>query len=153
MIVYRIAKAKWRKDLSGTGAKLWGGRWNTPGNPMLYTSQSISLALLEMMANTPSEILINNDYYVIEIEIPQIKPSILNLEKLPTDWNKFPYNPMTQKIGDKWLKDDNNLILKVPSAIIHLEANYVLNPNHSKYDKIIIKASYSLEVDNRLIKT
>ena len=153
MIVYRIAKAKWRNDLSGTGAKLWGGRWNSPGKPMLYTSQSISLALLEMMANTPFEILINNDYYIIEIEIPQLKPSTLNKEDLPPDWNKFPYNPMTQKIGDKWLQREDNLIFEVPSAIIPLESNYVLNPNHSKYDKVFINTSYSLEVDNRLIKT
>ncbi|MBL0050621.1 MAG: RES domain-containing protein [Bacteroidetes bacterium] len=90
MIVYRIAALPFCMDLSGKGAELYGGRWNNIGNPAIYTSQNISLALLEILCHTSFQKLPSN-MQIVHIEIPaKIKIKIFGVDELPTDWNKSP---------------------------------------------------------------
>ena len=75
MIVFRIAKKKWIKDLSGTGAKLTGGRWNPKGYPVIYCAATSSLAILEKLVHVDFDLL-PDDLYIAELEIPDVNIEI-----------------------------------------------------------------------------
>lgn len=127
MLVYRISKTQYAHDLNGTGAKLFGGRWNHIDNPCIYTSASRSLAVLEYSVN------INVDFIpralsicIFEIDensIKEIKP-----RQLPGDWQEIPAPYSTKDFGTKLLKKGTSII-KIPSIVIKDEFNYILNPN------------------------
>lgn len=148
MIVYRISNTAYSNDISGTGAKLTGGRWNSKGIPVLYTSEYISLAVLEMLVNTQFK-----DYAIaldiLSIQLPaNIVINEINLKKLKKDWiGDYGY---TAFIGDEFIKNKQNLLLKVPSAVITDECNYLINPLHSDFKKIKIIETRSFKTDERL---
>ncbi len=148
MIVYRIANTAYSNDISGTGAKLLGGRWNSRGVPILYTSGHISLALLEMLVNTQFK-----DYAIpldlLSIQFPDsIDLAEVSSKKLKKDWIKdFEY---TRFIGDEFLKDRQRLVLKIPSAVIPEEHNFLLNPQHPEFKKVKILETRSFRTDVRL---
>ena len=148
MIAYRISNAVYSNDISGTGAKLMGGRWNSKGIPMLYTSEHISLAVLEMLVNTQFK-----DYAIaldmLSIQLPaNIVINEINLKKLKKGWiEDYGY---TAFIGDEFIKDKQNLLLKVPSAVITDECNYLINPLHTDFKKIKIIETRSFKTDERL---
>ncbi|MES2429705.1 MAG: RES family NAD+ phosphorylase [Bacteroidota bacterium] len=148
MIVYRISNSIYSNDLSGSGAKLKGARWNSQGLAMLYTSQHISLAVLEMLVNTNFK-----DYAipldVIYIQFPEQKliPEIKS-DNLKKDWKNDP--DLTKFIGDEFLKQNKSLIIKVPSAVIQEEYNYLVNPLHPDFKKIKIIKTKSFWPDSRL---
>jgi RES domain-containing protein len=148
MIVYRLAIEIYKDDLSGEGAKLYGGRWNSVGVPALYTTENISLAALEILVRTDKH-LIPLSYYLIRIEIPgSIEPFQIEAVKLKKQWkDDIAY---TRWMGDEFLKANDLLFVKVPSAIIEEENNYILNPLHSDFKKIKIKSVYSFRFDKRL---
>lgn len=126
--VYRFAPERFCKDLSGTGAKLFGGRWNDVGMEALYTSSSISLAMVELFVHKQvyNEVI---DMFLVEISLEIRKPtSIIDKTKLKKNW-KADYD-YSQYIGTEFLKDTNNFCLQVPSAIIEEESNFVLNPRY-----------------------
>jgi RES domain-containing protein len=148
MILYRLTNGEFINDLSGTGAKLYGGRWNAAGFNALYTTENISLAVLEILVHikrykTPI------DYHLVFIEIPEtFSPAIINKEKLKRNWkDDISY---TQFIGDEFLKSSNELLLKVPSVIVDQENNYIINPKHPGISKIKITATKLFEFDERL---
>ena len=148
MIVYRIANTAYSNDISGTGSKLLGGRWNSRGLPILYTSGHISLALLEMLVNTQFK-----DYAIpldlLSIQFPDnVDVSEVSFKKLKKDWIKdFEY---TRFIGDEFLKDKQRLVLKIPSAVIPEEHNFLLNPLHPDFKKVKILETRSFRTDVRL---
>lgn len=149
MIVFRLSKEQFAQDLSGKGAELVGGRWNSRGNAMLYTSQSIALCVTEIAVHVPLGIL-PKDYQLIHIEIPEV--DFLEMKKLPKDWQSFPHSNSTQMIGDKFLKDSKFLVLKVPSATVQGEFNYLINPRHKNFDQIKIVKIENFNFDERLFK-
>lgn len=148
MIVYRISNTLYSNDLSGTGAKLMGGRWNSKGIPILYTSEHISLALLEMLVNTEfKDFIIPLD--LLNIQVPETASlTEINLNKLKKGWiADFGY---TAFIGDEFIKNKQSLVLKVPSAVVHEEFNYLINPLHADFKKIKITDTRSFKTDERL---
>lgn len=149
MIVYRLSKEKFAKDLSGKGAEMAGGRWNSKGNPMLYTSQSIALCVTEIAVHVPLGIL-PKDYQLIHIEIPDT--DFLEVKRLSKDWQSFPHANATQMIGDKFLKDQKFLFMKVPSATVQGEFNFLINPWHKDFNKIKILKIENFTFDERLFK-
>lgn len=151
MIVYRIAKEKWIKDLSGTGAKLTGGRWNPKGSPVLYCASTSSLAILEKLVHVEIDLL-PDDLFIAELEIPENGILELSQEVLPKNWNKFPSPDSLKNFGRDWIAKNQFLILKVPSAINPHEPNYILNVQHPDFVKIRIKKTYPILFDSRLIK-
>lgn len=148
MILYRIAPQKFAQDLSGTGAMLYGGRWNQIGVPMLYTSSNLSLATLEIIANL-SSIQINKGLYCCEINFPD-HLSTEEPTDLPKHWNRFPHIHETTFFGAKFFKK-GCLSLKVPSAVIPTEYNYLLNPQHPDFNQVTIEDCRPMIFDNRLI--
>lgn len=147
MILYRLAIEKYCDDLSGSGAKLFGGRWNTPGFPALYTTESISLAVLEIIVHANKD-LIPPDYMLIKIELPDnLSVKEITLRTLKNDWrDDIDY---TQFIGTEFLKNNNNIALKVPSAVVAEENNFILNPAHADFKKLKIRSVTPFDFDNR----
>ena len=148
MIIYRLAIETYKNDLSGTGSKLFGGRWNSVGLAVLYTTQNISLAVLEILVRTDMQ-TIPISYHLIKIDIPNaIEPQLISSDKLKKDWkNDIGY---TQWMGDEFIKSGNSLLLKVPSAIVDEENNYVINPKHSDFKKVKIIKVNKFQFDKRL---
>lgn len=152
MLVYRIASASYINDLTGEGAKLYGGRWNSKGKSMLYTSQNISLAAWEVFVNLSPDQL-PSDLRMVAIEIPDSIMVKEILEKnLPAAWFEQPPPEKLTKVGDEWLKSLETAILKVPSAVIRSECNFLLNPAHSEFSKIKIVYTAPFIFDPRSIK-
>ena len=149
MILHRITTKAYANDLSGTGAMLYGGRWNRRGIRMLYTSESLSLAALEIIANVNSSQLGEN-LYCIEIDFTEGLEVTLTKE-LPEGWNAFPYTSGSVALGTDCFKN-GALCLKVPSAIIPTEYNYLLNPLHEDFHKIKVVDVRPLILDQRLVK-
>ena len=149
MIVYRLSKAQYAQDLSGKGAELVGGRWNSRGNAMLYTSQSIALCVTEIAVHVPLGIL-PKDYQLIHIEIPD--EDLLEMKRLPKDWQSFPHSNSTQMIGDKFLKEHKHLVFKVPSAAVQGEFNFLINPRHKNFNQIKIVKLEHFNFDERLFR-
>ena len=148
MIVYRITNSLFKDDISGTGAKIKGARWNTPGSSMLYTAQSISLSVLELLVHIGFKD-IQNFYHLLAISIPDDTAlSEINIVKLKKDWLED--EDYTAFMGTEFLKNNENLILKVPSAIITEEYNFLINPYHPDFKKVKIKKSNPFIFDQRL---
>jgi RES domain-containing protein len=151
MIVYRLSKGKYRSDLSGKGAELYGGRWNSKGVAMVYTSQSRALAFAEIAIHIPVGI-VPKDYFLISIKIPDTA-SILKLAHsgIPADWRSNPHSNSTQKIGDQFIAESKYLILQVPSAVVPGDFNFLINPTHSEAKDITIDNVEPFEFDSRFV--
>ena len=148
MITYRLTTGKFANDISGTGAKINGGRWNPVGLAGLYTSQYISLTILEILVRA-TRATSPNSYTLTSFEIPDNSIYQIQLSKLKNEW-KYDLN-YTQGIGEDFLTDNQSLCLKVPSAIVPQENNFLLNPLHREFKRVKIIASELLELDKRLI--
>ena len=148
---YRICNNKYSDDLSGNGAKIYGGRWNSKGTPVIYLSGSKSLAVLELLVHTSINLLPPN-LTLITLTIPEkVKIKEYKIKDLPDNWRIYPSPIQTQIFGDKWLKSNESLILKIPSVIIPSEYNILLNPNHDDIKKIKIVRKERFELDKRLL--
>lgn len=150
MFVFRIAKWKYLEDLSGTGARLYGGRWNHEGYDVLYTSAFLSLAVLELLANQVRD-LVDESYGYIKIEIPDIKDvSQFNQELLPSNWRGGSYTDETLQYGTEWIKSLSSLALQVPSAVLTQDTNILINPHHERFESVLIVEKGELALDTRI---
>lgn len=150
MIVYRITKDRYARDLSGSGAEKAGGRWKSKGTPVLYASQSRALAALELSVHiTPS--ILPTQYKMVSIQIPEIYGIYeIKSEELVAGWNMYPFHPSTQKQGNNWANNGEYLIMKVPCALIAEEFNYAINPLHQNFREVSIIEIKDFEFDMRL---
>jgi RES domain-containing protein len=150
MIVFRLAKARFSHGLSGKGAEKTGGRWNSKGVPMVYTSDSRALCTTEIAVHIPLGLL-PTDYKIISIEIPDsLKVLTLTKNKLPHDWNSIPHSGSTQQIGDDFIRQNKSVVLKVPSAVVAGDFNFLLNPGHRDFSKIKVLSVEDFGFDSRL---
>ena len=150
MIVYRIDRAKRKNNLlSGIGAEKIGGRWNEIGTRAVYTSQHISLSYLEVVMHLDITEDLPSDRILVHIDIPD-EVNIHELQKLPKNWNTFPYNSKTQEIFTRFVEENKCAVLKVPSAIVKDEFNYILNPMHIDFHKISVVKIQKFSFDSRL---
>ena len=148
MIVYRLPKKKYARDVSGLGAMLAGGRWNEKGVALLYTSESRALCALEVAVHVPLSV-IPTDYVMVTLEIPDT--SFSDIDAVPKDWKRFPYDKKTQAIGEGFVAD-GELALRVPSAIVQGDYNILINPNHRDSSKIKILKIEPFAFDARLFR-
>jgi RES domain-containing protein len=154
MRVFRIEREKYLKEtLTGSGAaRSEHNRWNSLNTPLVYTSQSRALAMLELLVHTDISLGLPLDRYFVEIEIPENLPVIdLDRETLPEKWNSSPTGFETQKLGDQFVIEQQAPILKVPSSIVPAEFNYLINPLHSSASGIHVISVELLSIDGRLI--
>jgi len=150
MVVYRVANVKYKDTaLSGIGAEKVGGRWNEIGTRAVYCSENISLALLEYyvhsekITNLPKKILVAQIQFPDEFQIEE-------LDTLPERWNQDPYSSKTTKIFTNLSKNRDFFALKVPSTIVGLESNIILNPLYKEFGKVEISEFIRLPIDERL---
>ena len=146
--VYRICKNKYANDLKGTGAYISGGRWNTVGNFVLYTSSTVSLSMLEVLVHVSSYTW-PNDMSLVTIQIPDGSIKNIEINDLPKDWNTLPSSDSAQKIGDQWLSENKFLVLSVPSVVNPYEVNYLINPDHPLFRDIQIEKIEPWSFDQR----
>jgi RES domain-containing protein len=144
---YRILKRRFvGAAFSGEGARRFGGRWNSPGVSVVDTSSSISLAILEWRAHltqwpAPSSIIIRIEFDAGLVWSPA---------KLPGNWKRWPCTKTTAAVGDDWARSGKSAVLKLPSAIVPTEFNYVLNPAHRDFGKIKLGRPQLFKADPRL---
>lgn len=150
MIIYRLAVEAFKDDLSGNGSKIYGGRWNTPGFVAIYAAENISLAVLEILVNTDKN-TIPPAYYLLKLHVPDTLPvKTIKPSGLKDKWyGDFEYS---QYIGTNFLQSGKEPVLKVPSAIVKEEYDFLLNPAHPDFKKIHIKESVQFDLDIRLFK-
>lgn len=125
---YRIVQEHWATTaLDGEGARLYGGRWNSPGVAAVYLAESRALAALEILVHAPREALRLN-WFVIELEVPESLIDRAPLKKLPVEWRLQPSSRQAQTFGTRWLRDYQNLSLLLPSVVVPEENSLLLNP-------------------------
>jgi RES domain-containing protein len=154
MILYRLALKEHADDLSGEGARRDGGRWNPPGTAVIYTSENLPLAVLEILVNVPQEFLADNSqlFYKIHIQVPD-NASITVIDELPNDWRSCPPPAALAQIGYEWAKENKTLLLKVPSAVAGEDnCNYLINPLHPEFNTVRIIRNEPFKFDIRLIR-
>ena len=134
----------------GEGARLYGGRWNSAGTPMVYTSSSLSLATLELLVHTEDLSVIYDRYVVIPVSFDASLVRKLDLHRLPADWKAPRPISRTQLLGDQWIAAGTSAVLEVPSAVTEREVNYLLNPAHPDFSKILLGTTEAFRPDERL---
>lgn len=150
MIVYRIVQVKYKDaTLSGIGAEKVGGRWNQVGTRAVYCSENISLALLEYYVHSENIAYLPKEILVAKIEFPD-DFVIAELKKFPERWNQYPYASKTTEVFTKSAKDRNFFALKVPSTVVKLESNIILNPLYKDFGKVEVIEFINLPIDERL---
>lgn len=149
--VWRITTARFASTaFDGEGARLYGGRWNPKGWEVVYTADSQSLALLELMVQDDP---LRARYVLIPAQLPQdISETRIAVEQLPQDWRTLGARDVLQAMGSEWLKAEQTAVLSVPSAVVPAERNYLLNPRHPDFVRIVIGEPQSLETDMRLLR-
>jgi RES domain-containing protein len=153
---YRITKQpSAKKAFSGTGARLYGGRWNSVGVEVVYASAHRSLSVLEVLVRMEDDevgsgaVLI--PYLIYPISFDEALLEELSATSLPADWASSPPARSTQQIGDDWVLRAGSPVLSVPSVVVPEERNYVLNPNHTRFAEIQIGHPVRCKIDPRLL--
>ncbi len=150
MQVYRLTKKNFSTSLSGAGAAKAGGRWNSKGTEIIYTSDSRSLSMLEKYIHMPSGI-IPKDFVMMSIDIPdKISMNEIELKTLAPDWKEETQIPNIRKIGDDFIASNSACILKIPSALVPGDHNYLINPAHPDFAQISIASIDDFPFDDRL---
>ncbi len=151
MVTWRLLAPRFAESaFSGEGARLYGGRWNKKGIPMVYTAGSLSLAVLEMLVQDEP---LRARYVMMEASLPTgIKIEKITARQLPADWRGSAARAHLQAVGSDWAARRSSAVLAVPSAVLPLETNYLLNPLHPAFARIGIGKPQELLTDLRLIQ-
>ena len=151
--IWRIERSRFAATAkSGEGARLAGGRWNSPGSPVIYCGESLPLCILEILVHATTSVERSDPRVWFEITLPPEEVLHAQLHRLPAGWNNpMRLHPATVGIGDKWLRTGQRPALRVPSAIVPGSWNYLLNPLHSAFRFARWTKPAPLDLDDRLI--
>lgn len=149
---WRTTKRKYAgAAFSGEGARLAGGRFNHRGTPLIYTSWTLSLSVLEVLTQVVGyEDL--SDYVAVPVTFSERHVKVLDVNDMPPDWRNLPASTSTKALGMDWIASQSSLILQVPSVIVPTEHNYLINPTHPDFAQVVIGNPQALEIDPRLLK-
>ncbi len=150
-VVWRLLTPRYATSaFSGEGARLYGGRWNRKGVPMVYTAGSQSLAVLEMLVQDDP---LRARYQLIAATLPSnLKIEVITPDQLPPVWRGPDARPDLQTLGSAWAERRSSAVLAVPSAVIPAETNYLLNPLHPSFARISVGAPTEFITDLRLLR-
>jgi RES domain-containing protein len=149
MLIWRLTKTP-HANLSGRGGELVEGRWHTRGKPIVYCAENASLSILELrvhliLSASPS------DYVLMKISVPDdVDARHIRSADLPPDWRAR--EDFTRGLGDAWLDERHSLLLTVPSAIVDLERNVLVNPKHPDLTRLGVPEITSFTWDDRLLQ-
>lgn len=151
LTTFRIVKKEFaHKNRLGEGARLYGGRWDSIGRPAIYTSANLSLANLEILSAAKMS-RFKHDFVYITFKFSTKEVYELPHNRLPSNWDKFPSGIATQTIGDAWLNDKISLVLKVPSTLVKIEHNYLINPAHPEFKNVKISPPIHFKMNERFL--
>ena len=152
MQVWRITKARYADEaFTGRGAQRFGGRWNSPGVPMVYSSSSLALAAIELFIHLEPN-LQPDDLVVIAAQLPEGEPvERLQPSQLPPGWWTDDFEPL-RALGDGWIHKASSPAIEVPSAALRMEWNVLLNPLHPAIVKLKIDKPRPFEFDARMFR-
>ena len=148
--VWRLCQKRHAADaFSGKGSRLFGGRWSPAGLRIAYSSESRSLAALEVLVNVRDPgLLFAQPWAILPATIPT--NLIEHPRRVPENWRATPYGSETQAFGSEWANAERSVALQVPSSVVLGEFNYLLNPDHPDFSKIEIGAFAPFEFDSRI---
>lgn len=150
--LFRISASEHINDITGIGARIYGGRWNHTGYPAVYTSDSRSLAALEFLVHVPMALAPEN-LSIVEINIEEnIERESINESQLPSNWRNYPAPEQLANIGTNWIKSKASLLLDVPSAVVKKEVNTLINPLHPDIKFVDLTNIEMFSFDSRLFK-
>lgn len=154
MKLYRLAPAKYATDLTGEGARLFGGRWTPPGIAVIHTAQTVALATLEYLVHQKS--LAQGPLHVslVIYELPDNLPvERLETKSLPAGWDQYPSPSSLWDLGKRWVLEQRSVALLVPSAVVPVspESNVLLNPSHPDFVHLKQLEMLPYRFDERLI--
>ena len=150
MEVFRIARTRYVADLTGTGARLYGGRWNHEGSSLIYTSSTRALATVEFLVHVPIG-LVPRDLGIATIEVPDgAVPDQVTEADLPLNWRQHPPPRELVRIGSDWAISKRSLLLAVPSAVVPGEVNFLINPAHPEMVQVKLIDTQPYALDERL---
>ena len=130
-------------------ARLYGGRWNSPGNSVVYTAGSISLATLELLVHLDSTATLPS-YSICSVDFDVSLVEVLDPARLRSNWHQSPRPIELQVLGDNWISNRSSAVLQVPSAIVGDESNYLINPTHRDFVKLVFGKMKPFKLDSRL---
>ena len=151
MRVYRIYRKPRREAaFTGEGARIAGARWNLPGTPMVYTCSTISLCLLEFFVHfdpgAADLTQLNLEYRWADI--PERSPRLeIQEADLPSNWKEIPWPQSTQELGTKWMTQAKHVVVSVPSVVVPMERNFLINPAHPAFSKIQLGPPSAIDID------
>ena len=149
---WRLVKARHAASaFDGEGARLHGGRWNSPGTRVVYVSSSRSLAALELLVHLEIAEALEH-YAVIEVRIPAQSIARLDRRRLPADWRDDRPPAALRALGDTWVQQQRSVALEVPSVVVPEETNYLLNPAHPSFRTLAIGPARPFRYDARLVR-
>jgi RES domain-containing protein len=147
---WRIVKAKHVKGaFSGEGARRYEGRWNSAGHAVVYCSEHLSLAALEILVHL-QPVTIQDKFRAFRVSWDDTLMTAVDLQKLPKGWDAQPPNVASKSIGDGWIKTGQSAVLALPSVLVPQERTFLLNPKHADFAKIKISDIGTFELDRRL---
>jgi RES domain-containing protein len=149
MELYRLGACRYADNLSGEGAKMYSGRWNSEGVPAVYFASSRALAVLEVLVHLPTGLLPNN--FCMATFETNVGFTEFNSGDLPDKWQSYPFLKRTQVLGNRFFKENKSLLLKVPSAIVNGDFNYIANPLHPDIKKLKFLEKVTFSFDDRLL--
>lgn len=135
----------------GEGARIYGGRWNSVGVPMVYASEHQSLAALEVRVHI-DKTRMRKLHKSFAFHFDEDWMQVFRIGGLPKDWQQEPPSPSLQQLGDDWAASNASVILAVPSGVIPRERNYLINPKHSHFPKLKIEKPTDFLFDPRMFK-
>ena len=139
--------------VSAQGAAAYGGRWNSRGRRVLYCSESLALASMELLVHIQRNHVLKNLYNSIEIGFGETHVTALDLDYLPQGWDAMTVNPgAAQSIGDQWYDDSISLVLRVPSVVVRESYNYLINMEHPDIATLVFGDLVPYQLDRRLAK-
>ncbi len=148
MLLYRIAKTPYAQDLTGTGGLFGPGRWHREGTRIVYLAERVSLAKLEVLANSR---LTPRNQSLVTIEIADDVPvHRISADLLPTNWARTPYMQELADIAEQWIREQKFWVMRVPSVHSPNEYNYLLNPLHPAHQSLKIVSIEPHPFDSRL---
>ena len=151
MLVWRICSRNHRR-FDGEGARLYGGRWNQVGTSVVYASGSLSLTALELFVHVDID-TVPDELVAILAEIPDtLTMETIKIESLPREWRRYPAPEVLKDIGTAWAKRGSSALLAVPSAVIPVERNYLLNPAHGDFKRVRLQKPVPFRFDVRMWK-
>lgn len=148
MLLYRIVEEAFARDMSGEGARSYGGRWNPKGTPMIYTAESVALAALEVLVRLST----HKHYTRVIYDVPDTASlETVLIADLPANWLVPHPNTHLIEAGRRWAKEKRSLLLKTPSAVVLGEGwNYLINPLHPEFPAVTIRDVSPFNYDIRL---